>query len=441
MMPHNSAPRSSARRSARGRGVAAWWRRTLRVASQSLSEHPVFTLLERPDVPVPAGAVPLNQLREEERAALFGRHLMRLFQVRLRLTSAVGLLFLPLFTAFYFFIFPQTSRLVIAICALAMLVAVFSVALTFFVRTLSGARLLALGSFALFSVCCALVVPVVSVESALESEAGRAVQVVAMASFIHILITSLLLPLRLREAVGLAAFVVGTLGVGIRVSPISLQNRTTQAELFMVSMVAVLVALLSHFNSRLRRRVFDASFDMALQTARMKAMSQTDALTGGFNRHHIETMLETELARAARFGRPLSVLMFDLDNFKIVNDTLGHGAGDEVLQAIHEVASAELREIDTLARFGGDEFLILLPETDERFARRIANRLHNRVGWELPARFGRENLPGQVSLSVGVLTLEPGHHLPVSGILARVDELLYEAKNAGKNQVVVGVER
>ena len=440
-MSRSRRPESSRLAARRRLDAARWWQRARRLFSQSLSEHPVFALQEQPDAPTPAGAVPLNELRETERGPLFGQHLRRMFQVRLRLTSAVGFLFLPAFTAFYFLIFPQTSRLVIAVCVLGMLVTLLSVALTFAVKTLEAARALSLSSFGLFTLCCAWVIPIVSVESALETEAGRAVQMVAVAAFIHILITALLLPLRLREVMGLSAFIVGALGVGIRVSPLSLQNRTTQAELFMVGMVAVLVSLLSHFNSRLRRRVFDASFDMALQTARMKAMSQTDALTGGYNRHHIETMLETELARAARFGRPLSLLMFDLDNFKIVNDTLGHGAGDQVLQAIHQIAGAELREIDTLARFGGDEFLILLPETDERFARRIAGRLHNRVGWELPTRFGAETLPGKVSLSVGVLTLEAGHHLPMGAILARVDGLLYDAKGGGKNQVVVGVER
>ena len=373
-MSRSRSSASSQRRPVSGRAVAAatWWQRFRVTASQSLSEHPIFALDEPSETPPPDGAVAANELREEQRGALFGQHLMRMFQARLRLTSVVGLVFLPTFTAFYFFLFPATSRQVPLVCALGMLVTLVTLALTFVVKTLVAARVLGAASFFLFTLCCALVIPLVSVESAIETEAGRAVQLVVMASFIHILITSLILPLRLREAIGLIAMVVGALGFGFRASPANLQDRTTLAELFVIATVAVLIALLSHFNSRLRRRVFDASFDMALQAARMKAISQTDSLTGGANRHHIEITLDTELARAARFERPLSLLMFDLDNFKIVNDTLGHAAGDEVLQAIHEVASAELREIDTLARYGGDEFFD--SATRNRFRLRRAHR-------------------------------------------------------------------
>ena len=453
-MPRPRSFAFAARRPPGREGLSAQWRRVWTAASQSLSEHPSFALespdedqeLEaepldfEPSQSSAAAAVPLRELREEQRGALFGQHLTRMFRARLRVTSAIGLLFMPLFTAFYFYLFPATSRLVPWVCALGMLVTLLTIALTFSVTTLRGARALALLSFFLFTLCCALVIPLVTVEDAIKTEAGRAVQMVVMVSFIHILITSLILPLYLREATGLAVMVLGTVGLGFRVAPTALGDTTILAEMWVIGAVAVLIVVLSHFNSRLRRRVFNASFDMALQAARMKAMSQTDALTGGFNRHHIEAMLVTELARAARFERPLSLLMFDLDNFKIVNDTLGHGAGDEVLQAVHQVASAELREIDTLARFGGDEFLILLPETDSAYAGRIAKRLHGRIGWELPVRFGKATLPGQVSLSIGVLTLEVGHCLHAADALGRVDELLYNAKKSGKNQVMVRAE-
>lgn len=453
----SSTPRTGRATSGREAARVAWWRRTRDAISSSLSEHPVFAFeelpQELPEAEVSASELPgetlglparevvsLEALSEEQRGPLFERHLMQMFQARLRVTSAIGVLLLPAFTAFYFYLFPATSRSVPLVCALGMMVSLVTVALTFAVKTLFSTRVLALLSFFFFTLCCAAVIPLVTVGRALEVEAGRAVQLVVMVSFIHILITSLILPLRLIDAVGLAAMVLGTMSFGFRAAPTALGGTTISAELWVVGTVAVLIALLCHFSSRLRRRVFDASFDMALQAARMKAISQTDALTGGFNRHHIESVLNAELARAARFGRPLSLLMFDLDNFKIVNDTLGHGAGDEVLQAIHTVAGAELREIDTLARFGGDEFLILLPETDAGQARRIAKRLHARVGWELPFRFGADSLPGKVSLSVGVLTLESGHSLQVAAILSRVDALLYSAKNSGKNQVVVGVE-
>lgn len=419
--------------------AGSWWKRARYAASQSLSEHPVFTFDEPGESqPQLEGAVAAEALRESQCGALFARHLARMFRVRLRVTNAIGLLFLPTFTAFYFYLFPETSPQVPVLCGLAMLVSAITIALTFLVKTLTAARLLAQVSFGLFTLCCASVIPLVTIESVIQTEAGRAVQLVVMASFIHILITALILPLRLRDALGIISMVLIAMGTAFRASPTALGDKSTIAELFVIATVAALIALLSYFNSRLRRRVFDASFKMALQTARMKEMSQTDALTGGFNRHHIGKMLDLELARTARFERPLSLLMFDLDNFKIVNDTLGHAAGDEVLQEIHRIAGTELREVDILARYGGDEFLILLPETDATQAARIAKRLHARVGWELPTRFGAETLPGQVSLSIGVFTLETGHAMKPNEILARVDDLLYSAKKSGKNRVVVG---
>ena len=264
-------------------------------------------------------------------------------------------------------------------------------------------------------------------------------QFVLLASFTHILVTSLVLPFRLSDTLAVGALTLGALGLGLRAVPASTLTVSAAGAVWVVGTMAVFVVLLSHFNTRLRRRVFDSAFDLALQAVSLKAISETDALTGGFNRRHCERMLALELARASRFARPISLLMFDLDSFKPVNDTLGHAAGDRVLIPIHEVARDELREVDVLARLGGDEFLILLPETEAAQAQRVAQRLHARVARGLQARFGPHSLPGKVTISVGTLTLEAGHALLAVEALDHVDALLYSAKNDGKNRVVTGV--
>ena len=167
-------------------------------------------------------------------------------------------------------------------------------------------------------------------------------------------------------------------------------------------------------------------------------MSATDSLTGGYNRRHVEQVLVAELSRSARFARPLSLIMFDLDNFKQVNDSRGHAAGDEVLREIHRTALAELREVDSLGRFGGDEFLIVLPETDTVAARLIAQRLRKVAVIRLREKFGPASPESQVTLSMGVLTL-PGHFtLPVNTAIIKVDDLLYDAKRGGKNRISFG---
>ena len=270
-------------------------------------------------------------------------------------------------------------------------------------------------------------------------ESARAVQFTITISFAHILITTLVLPLRLKDTLGIGAVAVGALMLGLRLIPLGMRSIPLVGALWAMGTFALFVTLLAHFNSSLRRRVFDSAFDLALQALKLKEISETDALTGGFNRRHSERVLCNELVRNARFERPLSVLMFDLDNFKPVNDTLGHSAGDLVLIAVHEAVQTALREVDDLARIGGDEFLILLPETDENQAKRIARRLHARVTRQLRLRFGDQSLLSKVTISVGALTLEPGHTLQDKDVLESVDELLYSAKKAGKNRVVLGV--
>ena len=160
----------------------------------------------------------------------------------------------------------------------------------------------------------------------------------------------------------------------------------------------------------------------------------TDDLTGLANGRAFRDRMEKEAARAARFRHEVSLLMLDIDDFKKVNDTYGHPAGDEVLRAIGRILKAESRGIDEPARYGGEEFVMALPETSPEGALELAERIHARIGAE------RIRTPDdgdiRVTASIGVSTL-PASAIDVRELIAAADAALYEAKRAGKDRVVV----
>ena len=176
---------------------------------------------------------------------------------------------------------------------------------------------------------------------------------------------------------------------------------------------------------------------IAFENARLHQVVQqqalTDELTGLANRRHFMVRLETELSRARRSGSPVAVLLSDLDDFKRVNDRFGHRAGDEVLKAFGRAVRRCVREVDVAARLGGEEFAVLLTETDSGGARRFAERLRSEFRNE-------EGLPDRVTASFGISSY------PVSGsaeeLLVDADVCLYQAKARGKDSIVVaGPER
>jgi diguanylate cyclase (GGDEF)-like protein len=165
---------------------------------------------------------------------------------------------------------------------------------------------------------------------------------------------------------------------------------------------------------------------------RLERLARTDALTGVHNRRHLLAIAERETARARRYARPLSVMLIDVDHFKQVNDSQGHAAGDEVLVHLTETMSAALRSTDALGRLGGEEFAIVLPETDEAAAIAAGERIRARVAeMVVPTRVGAV----RTTVSVGVAALD-GSDPDFSALLARADEALYLAKARGRNLVV-----
>ncbi len=157
-------------------------------------------------------------------------------------------------------------------------------------------------------------------------------------------------------------------------------------------------------------------------------MARTDFLTGAVNGRHFAELAAAELGRARRHGHPFSVAYMDVDDFKLVNDNLGHSAGDRLLKSVAETMRREVRSIDVVARLGGDEFAVLMPETDEQAARAAVARLRQRLA--LSAR--GHGWP--VTFSIGVATWDEP---PASfdEMLRRADELMYAAKRQGKNAV------
>ena len=163
-----------------------------------------------------------------------------------------------------------------------------------------------------------------------------------------------------------------------------------------------------------------------LQT-RLVQQAITDPLTGAFNRRHMEARLEEALEAARRRAGPVSLLMIDVDHFKRVNDTHGHKAGDTVLRGLVALVRRRARAVDLLFRMGGEEFVILLPDTSEDAAAGVADALRGAIA-ETPL------LEGQVvTASIGVAGLRPGD--TVESWLKAVDAALYAAKDAGRNRV------
>jgi len=159
--------------------------------------------------------------------------------------------------------------------------------------------------------------------------------------------------------------------------------------------------------------------------------SVRDSLTGCFNRKHALEVMDGELRRSRRSQMPVSLVMFDLDHFKEVNDTYGHLCGDAVLAAVGQRMNAVLRGSDLKCRYGGEEFLILLPDTPLVGARRVAETLRRELG-DRPVRWNEEEI--NVTASFGLTAITPGEVDP-NAIIGRADRALYKAKESGRNRV------
>jgi two-component system cell cycle response regulator len=163
-------------------------------------------------------------------------------------------------------------------------------------------------------------------------------------------------------------------------------------------------------------------------------MAITDQLTGLYNRRYMGRHLETLLASARKNGRPLAFVIMDIDFFKQVNDTHGHAIGDEVLKEFADRINANVRGIDLACRYGGEEFVVAMPDTEMTFAVSVSERLRHSIE-TTPVSISKPPHQLSITISIGIARYE-GENDTVEALLHRADQALYRAKRTGRNKVV-----
>ncbi|HWP22758.1 MAG TPA: diguanylate cyclase [Candidatus Binatia bacterium] len=166
----------------------------------------------------------------------------------------------------------------------------------------------------------------------------------------------------------------------------------------------------------------------------LEYQTQVDSLTGLFNRRAFEKKIQEEFERSKRYHNPLSVLILDIDNFKMINDTYGHHGGDAALVKIAETFKEKTRQSDFASRYGGEEFVLILPETDQESALQVANKIHGSIRG---CSFGTTERPFSLTVSIGVSSTSARYYGDWRELLNDADRALYAAKNAGKDRVEI----
>ena len=191
--------------------------------------------------------------------------------------------------------------------------------------------------------------------------------------------------------------------------------------------------LLARARTQIRRRRYTDHLRDNVQNS--IEMAITDALTGLHNRRYMESHLATLAEQASARGRPLALMILDIDHFKSINDTYGHDAGDDVLREFAVRIRKSIRGIDLACRYGGEEFVIVMPETNMHVAGIVAERLRKSIACE-PFAIEKGARRIDVTISIGIATLDRKGE-PISDVIKRADQALYRAKRDGRNRVVL----
>lgn len=242
--------------------------------------------------------------------------------------------------------------------------------------------------------------------------------------------------LPLRRMLGICAIAVLAMGLAmvwqVNQAPDGAPAAVEAGHLLMLLVTMPAVALLAARLRQMRKRLIRQKAELADALARIQYLATRDALTGLVNRGHLGELLARELQRQRRKGARLSVLLLDVDHFKQVNDLHGHACGDAVLRHLAERAQTCVRACDTLGRWGGEEFLLLMPDTALEPARIGAERLREHLAREAVQHQG---LTVPVTVSAGLAELRAGES--IESLLERADQALYRAKALGRNRVEV----
>ena len=170
----------------------------------------------------------------------------------------------------------------------------------------------------------------------------------------------------------------------------------------------------------------------------LRQIASSDHLTGALSRRAWMEKAELELVRAKRYNRPLSLAILDIDKFKLINDTYGHPAGDKVIKFISELCTANKRDMDLFGRLGGEEFALIMPETDAERAKLLIERVRALYGSQ-PIELGDLDDPVNSTFSAGIAELGPEER-ELDSLIERADKALYRAKNSGRNCTIIGYD-
>ena len=268
---------------------------------------------------------------------------------------------------------------------------------------------------------------------------------VQMAFIIGTMITYVLLANPLRFQLAICLILIFSFGVLLFCCLTSANERLPFAIAYMVLVNAIGIATSMRLHEMRRvswaglreereakRQLEDENRERRVLEVELRKLATTDPLTDVANRRHFLALATAEIERINRYHRPMAIMVMDLDHFKKVNDTLGHAAGDEALKAAVAAIKLALRQSDVLGRVGGEEFAVLLPETDRKAAMGVADRIREGVEKAEPEWDGKKF---SITVSIGVAeSATKGQSL--DDLMAHADFAMYEAKNQGRNRVV-----
>jgi two-component system cell cycle response regulator len=189
--------------------------------------------------------------------------------------------------------------------------------------------------------------------------------------------------------------------------------------------------MLARVRTQVRKKRYSARMRDNMQLS--IEMAITDALTGLYNRRYMETHLASAVDQAMCRGKPLTLLVLDVDHFKSINDAYGHDAGDDVLREFAIRLRKSIRGIDLACRYGGEEFVVVMPETEMAIGATVAERIRRRIATE-PFTIRNGTTVVDVTISIGIAALASANDHP-SAILKRADQALFRAKREGRNRV------